>query len=615
MTTATQEADKLLEDVMKEDEEKKNATPYTTAEAWHAVWRHIAPHSPTVIGLVILGIFSAILNGSVPFVTGKFFDALIALSNNEAPPSGALPVWMIFLTLWVFLQLATNLTDWIMRNRQEVTWLNLRMQLESNSFAYLLYLPISFHKSTHMGGTINTISNGGWRISAGVRNITTIAPQLLSMVIGITLATSINPTLAGILLGGVLLYATILYVMLRHIAAKDDRAHRTWSKAWEYSAAAVENAEMVKQASAEKHEEEKIKHLTQKRAYETWMKLERHWGNVSFFQHLVVFATQLSVFVFSIHLIREHTITIGELIAVNGYALMFFGPLVQLGYSWQTIQNGVTSAIHLAKLLDTPPEIYAPDGSDAKAPMSGAIRFTSVDFRYEPDQPPVFSELSVEIQSGSVVALVGESGGGKSTMIGLVSAYYFPTKGSVTIDGVDTHAYDLHALRSRIAIVPQEVTLWNDTIKNNIRYGSFSATDEEVERVAKEAHCADFISTFPRGYDTIVGERGVKLSVGQKQRIAIARAMLRDPAILILDEPTSALDAETEHHITEALTRLMKGRTTLIIAHRLSTVRRADNILVFEKGHIAESGTHDALLKKEDGIYRKLHDHQIGLYG
>ena len=182
------------------------------------------------------------------------------------------------------------------------------------------------------------------------------------------------------------------------------------------------------------------------------------------------------------------------------------------------------------------------------------------------------------------------------------------------VDGIDTRKLDLSKLRRHIAVVPQEVALFNDSIMTNIRYGSFEATEEDVLNVSKEAHMDEFISAMPDKYKTIVGERGIKLSVGQKQRVAIARAMLRKPAILILDEPTSALDAHTEKIVTEALEKLMRGRTTFIIAHRLSTVRKADVVLVFKKGKIVETGKHAELIIREGGVYKKLYDYQIGLH-
>jgi len=225
----------------------------------------------------------------------------------------------------------------------------------------------------------------------------------------------------------------------------------------------------------------------------------------------------------------------------------------------------------------------------------------------------VLIEVSFHAAAGKSVALVGESGVGKSTLCDLCSGYFQPSKGKILIDGHNVRRLDLKFLRSQIAVVPQELLLFNDTIKANIRYGSFGASDAAVMSAAKKAHADDFIQKFPRKYSQLVGERGIKLSVGQKQRIAIARAILRNPRILILDEPTSALDAKSEAIIRESLVALMAGRTTFIIAHRLSTVRRADMILVLDKGRIVERGRHEELIQIPDGVYRKLYELQIGL--
>ncbi len=306
--------------------------------------------------------------------------------------------------------------------------------------------------------------------------------------------------------------------------------------------------------------------------------------------------------------------TVGDLIALNGYAMLFFGPFVALGHSWQTLQNGLTSAGLLQRIFNEKEELYHPANAKHEGIEFGAVRFDEVTFKYESDQAPILAHLSFTAEPGQVVALVGESGVGKSSAISLISGYYFPSEGSVMVDGVDTREWDLLALRSKIAVVPQEVALFNDTIRANIRYGAFSATDAQVEEAAREAHIHDFIEKQAKGYDTLVGERGIKLSVGQKQRIAIARAILRNPEFLILDEPTSALDIETEQLITASLDRLMRGRTTFIVAHRLSTIRKADKILVIKDGAVAEEGTHAELASREGGIYRHLYDLHVGLY-
>jgi ABC-type multidrug transport system fused ATPase/permease subunit len=292
---------------------------------------------------------------------------------------------------------------------------------------------------------------------------------------------------------------------------------------------------------------------------------------------------------------------------------MFFGPFVALGSSWQTFQNGLTSAAQAREVLDQPIEKYHPENAQTSLARSGSVVFENVSFGYA-DGNQVLSNISFEVLPGQSIALVGQTGVGKSTLISLISGFYFPTAGSARVDGVETRRWDLSQLRSGIAVVPQEVALFNDTIEANIKYGSFGASRDLVEHAAREAHIDEFIETLPNKYQTIVGERGIKLSVGQKQRVAIARAILRDPEILVLDEPTSALDSITEKQVTESLSKLMKGRTTFIIAHRLSTVRHADVILVLENGRVLEKGNHAELIKINNGHYRRLYEYQIGLH-
>jgi ABC-type multidrug transport system fused ATPase/permease subunit len=447
-----------------------------------------------------------------------------------------------------------------------------------------------------------------------VNIVVNIAPQLLSIVIGITLAATINVQLALILVAGVVLYCILLARILGPAAKLDSTAHKLWNDGWDDSAAAVQQVESVKAAAAETFEINKARTALFDKTFKAWYKLELIWSNVSFFQRIIVFLTQFTIFLFSVKMVADGTLTVGDLIALNGYAAMFFGPFVQLGYGWQQIQNGITTAAQVGAIFREPIEQYSPPGAVAPSSLRGAVVFDHVDFSYGPDQPPVLEDVSFEVKPGEAVAFVGESGVGKSTTISLVSAYNFPTSGHVRVDGTDTRRFALAALRSRIAVVPQEVALFNDTIAANIRYGAFDASDDDIRRAARKAHIDDFIESLPEKYATAVGERGIKLSVGQKQRVAIARAVLRDPAILILDEPTSALDAKTEKLVTESLETLMRGRTTFIIAHRLSTVRKADRIFVFEKGRIVEQGSHEELIAIQGGVYRRLYEYQIGLH-
>ena len=263
-------------------------------------------------------------------------------------------------------------------------------------------------------------------------------------------------------------------------------------------------------------------------------------------------------------------------------------------------------------MINRKPEDYSPKNAISLEDLQGDIEFKNVHFAYEKKSGAVLHGINLHAKTGEKVALVGKSGSGKTTSVELIGALYFPQKGKVLIDGVPTSKLNLDELRNNIAYVSQDVMLFADTIENNIRYAKPKATSAEVIKAAKLAHCDEFISGFKKGYKTVVGERGVKLSGGQKQRVAIARAILRDPKILILDEPTSALDIESEKYINKSLETLMHGRTTFIIAHRLSTVRGADKIFVFEEGQVIESGTHDKLLEQDDR-YAHLYRLYLGL--
>jgi subfamily B ATP-binding cassette protein MsbA len=250
-----------------------------------------------------------------------------------------------------------------------------------------------------------------------------------------------------------------------------------------------------------------------------------------------------------------------------------------------------------------------PDAVELK-PLREAIELRGVHFRYANEERRVLRDVSLRIGAGQMVALVGESGGGKSTLTKLVPRFHDPTEGSVTWDGVDLRDARLHTLRSNTALVTQETVLFNDTVRYNIGYSRPGATQAEIEAAARTAHAHEFIKELPAGYDTVVGERGIFLSGGQRQRLAIARAVLADASVLVLDEATSALDAESERLVQKALANLTRGRTTIVIAHRLSTVRRADLIVVIERGRIVETGRHAELLAL-GGSYRRLYELQF----
>jgi len=311
-------------------------------------------------------------------------------------------------------------------------------------------------------------------------------------------------------------------------------------------------------------------------------------------------------------LVARHAMTVGELSSFLVYTLVVAFSLGALGDLWADFMRAAGAAERVFEIADRVPEI-ASEGGETPSEVRGAIEIANVQFAY-PARPDsiVLHDLNLRIAPGEVVALVGSSGAGKSTIAALLSRLYDPSRGAITLDGRDLRALDPRWLRSQIGVVAQEPMLFSSTIAENIRYGKVDATDEEVEHAARVANAHDFISRFPEGYATKVGERGVQLSGGQKQRVAIARAVLKDPKILVLDEATSALDAESEHLVQQALDRLLEGRTTLVIAHRLSTVKNADRVLVLDHGRVVQEGTHQTLVA-EAGLYRRLVERQLAV--
>lgn len=307
----------------------------------------------------------------------------------------------------------------------------------------------------------------------------------------------------------------------------------------------------------------------------------------------------------------EPSISLGDLFAFNAYVIGLYGPIGSLFRIYNTILRSVAAGERVIEVLDSEPDVE--DAADAVElpPVKGKVRMASVSFEYR-DGERVLEDVTIEAAPGEVVALVGRSGAGKTTIVNLIPRFYDPTEGHIEIDGIDVRHVTQQSLRRQIAIVLQDAFLFNGTVLDNIRYSRSDATDEEVRAAAEAAFATEFIDKLPKGYETEIGERGVKLSGGQRQRISIARALLADRRILILDEATSMVDSEAEYLIQQALGRLMQGRTTFVIAHRLSTIRKADKIVALENGRVVECGDHETLLAR-NGAYAQMYQAQFRL--
>ena len=310
------------------------------------------------------------------------------------------------------------------------------------------------------------------------------------------------------------------------------------------------------------------------------------------------------------YLVITEAMTPGAFFSFLTAMFMAYAPVRRLAGANSSIQAAIAAAQRVFEVLELENEIDEDRGRKPLRPIAQTVEFQNVGFCYEGNSEPALVGVNVKVRFGEVVALVGSSGSGKTTLVSLVTRFYTPSKGAILIDGQDIRDVTLSSLRRQIAIVSQETVLFDETIQTNIAYGRVDASENEVIEAARAAHAWEFIERLPMGLETVVGENGVRLSGGQRQRLAIARAILRDPPLLILDEATSSLDSESERLVQEALANLMRDRTTLVIAHRLSTVQHADRIVVLDRGRIIETGTHSELLRR-NGMYKKLYRTQF----
>jgi ABC-type multidrug transport system fused ATPase/permease subunit len=375
----------------------------------------------------------------------------------------------------------------------------------------------------------------------------------------------------------------------------------------------VTGAQVVRAFAREPYEMERFDE-TNRAYYDARIRVISSWSQVMPTTDFLVTMCTILILWFGGNMVLKGTLTVGELVAFNAYVLMLAAPAQQLTWLVNGAGEASAGARRVLEILDTEPEIASPTDAVQMSTLRGEVEFRDVSLIYQDEKNASLSDVSLRVQPNQLVALIGATGSGKSSLINLIPRFYDVTRGAVLVDGRDVRTLELVSLRRQIGIVLQTSLLFSDSIKANIAYGHPDATDEEVIAAAKAAQAHEFIESFPEGYETIVGERGVTLSGGQRQRVAIARALLMDPRILILDDSLSSVDTQTEKLIQETLDKLMEGRTTFVIAHRLSTVRRADLIVVMDKGRIVQRGTHKELLES-GGPYREIYDLQLSQRG
>jgi ABC-type transport system involved in Fe-S cluster assembly fused permease/ATPase subunit len=481
--------------------------------------------------------------------------------------------------------------------------------LANETFGHIHRLSLRFHLQRRTGGLSRIIERGTKGIEIIIRFlILTAVPTLLEFALMIAVVTyQFDWTYAGIVIAIVVAFiwftkvASDWRIAIRRAMNEADTDSNT------KSVDAMLNYETVKYFNNEEMEARRFDGAMakyEKAATQTFTSL----ATLNFGQTFIFTIGLVACMILSARAVQDGTQTLGDFVMINALLLQLWQPMNFLGFVYREIKQGLVDLETMFDLLRQNPEVTDSPGAVPLQVNGGAIRFEDVRFAYDSNRP-ILKGISFDVPAGKQVALVGPSGAGKSTISRLLYRFYDVSEGAITIDGQNLKDVTQSSLRQQIGMVPQDTVLFNDTIAYNIRYGRISASEEEVREAARMAQIADFIEQLPDGFDTQVGERGLKLSGGEKQRVAIARTLLKAPPILILDEATSALDTQTEKEIQAALDVVSKDRTTLVIAHRLSTVIDADEIIVLKAGEIAERGTHDQLLAM-NGLYTTMWNRQ-----
>ncbi|HMA79825.1 MAG TPA: ABC transporter ATP-binding protein, partial [Candidatus Binatia bacterium] len=558
--------------------------------------------------LLILGIFSLIATDlagiALPWLIKDGIDA--ALRASEAERSliryplmilGAAALQGFFRYCW-----RINIHGFSRRCEAD---------LRDRVFAHLQKLPLNYFQYTKTGDLMSRLTNDihAVRELMGFGSLA-IVDAVVVIIFSLTLMITIDPWLTLWSMMAMPLIPIVVRFFGRHIFLWSRATQEQLSVMSEY---VLENFSGIRVVQAYAQEQNQIRGFdaisAEYRRKTLW--LATLWG--IFWPLMQVMAGLAATVVLWLggRQVLQGTMTLGEFVAFNGYLAMLTWPLMAIGYTANQYQRGTAALTRLAEVLDAPisPRYESLPASNGQAPVRGAVEFRNLTFAYQPDQAPVIKNLTLDIPAGKICGIVGETGAGKSTLVNLLLRLYEPADGTIWVDGIDIKQTPLRRLQDAVGYVSQDIFLFSGSVRENILLGAENGAANQVEAAARIAQLLPTIESFGAGFDTIIGERGVRLSGGQKQRTALARAIIKEPPILILDDAFSSVDVETEEEILRALQRFMRGRTTLLISHRISTVRGADRIVYLRNGTIIEQGTHEELLAL-GGAYRELYRRQ-----
>lgn len=561
---------------------------------------------PLRLALMIIGMLLATAADVLtPLYSGRLVDALSL--GNDGAWDAAIHALIVLLALGALALITRQLTFYVITDFT----LKIMSDMAASSFRRLQRFSTDWHANAFAGSTVRKVSRAMWALDLlNDTLIVALLPSVLMLLGSVALLSWYWP-LMGLLvaIGSVLFIVCTIVISLGFVAPAATLANSWDTRMGGALADAISCNAVVKAFGAESREDMRLAKVVTKwrgRTRRTWL-----IGTLNgFIQGANLLVMRGVVIAFALYLWSQGKATAGDITFVLTAFFMLQGYLRDVGMHIRNLQRSVNDMEELVDIEAQPYGIADKPGAPAIKIGNGEITFDHVTFHYGNHESALYRDFSVKIEAGERVGLVGHSGSGKTTFVKLIQRLYDVSGGAIRIDGQNIADVTQASLRSQIAIVQQEPILFHRTLAENIAYARPGATQAEIEEAAKLASAHDFISRLPKGYATLVGERGVKLSGGERQRVAIARAFLADAPILILDEATSSLDSESEVLIQQAMERLMVGRTTLVIAHRLSTVRALDRLLVFDKGKILEEGDHDALIRKPEGIYRRLFERQ-----
>jgi ATP-binding cassette, subfamily B, bacterial len=578
----------------------KNVLGYTFAH-----WRR---QRRRIVVIALLALSAALADVMTPLFAGRLVNALAhGLEDKHATLHAALAAFSSLIALG----LGGALLRYLMYLQIIALTLRMMSKIAGNSFHRVQRFSTDWHANSFAGSTVRKITRGMWALD--LLNDTLLIGLLPSvvMLVGATVLLGMHWPAMGVVVGvGALIYIAVTAGLSLRVVAPAARLGNAWdTRLGGALADAVTCNSVVKAFGAELREEARLSRVVGKwsdRTRRAWLRGTANGG----VQNVMLASMQAAILGSALILWMHGKASVGDITFALTMFLMLQGYLRDVGMHVRNLQRSVNDMEELVALERQPLGIEDKPAAPPIVIDKGDIRFEGVTFRYDAHAAPLYSDFSTRITPGERVGLIGHSGSGKTTFIKLIQRLYDVTGGAVMIDGQNIAEIQQASLRAQIAIVQQEPLLFHRTLAENIAYARPGATAAEIERAAQLANAHEFISALPSGYDTLVGERGVKLSGGERQRVAIARAFLADAPVLIFDEATSSLDSESEALIQQAMERLMVGRTTIVVAHRLSTVRALDRLLVLDRGRIVEEGSHDTLIRIETGLYRRLFERQ-----